>query len=103
MSDWTVLAGLGGAALVAASESDLPHAVLFGSCLTACKARPTRKETPMKSMLLSSIAVVGVCLVLGACGDSGGSGVTPDVRPVTPENQVTPGAANFQNPEQRSN
>lgn len=53
--------------------------------------------------LFASIAAAGLCLSLAACGDeSGGSGQAVEARPVNPENQVTPGAANFQNPEQRS-
>ncbi len=52
--------------------------------------------------LVATLAAAGLCLSLTACGgDDASSGQAVEVRPVNPENQVTPGSANFQNPEQR--
>lgn len=52
--------------------------------------------------LVAALAAAGLCLTLAACDEGGGaSGQAVEAKPVNPENQVTPGAANFQNPEQR--
>ncbi len=53
--------------------------------------------------LVATLAAAGLCLSLAACGEGdGSSGQAVEAKPVNPENVVTPGSANFQNPEQRA-
>ncbi len=53
--------------------------------------------------LVATLAAAGLCLSLDACGgDDATSGQAVEAKPVNPENVVTPGSANFQNPEQRA-
>ncbi len=52
--------------------------------------------------LVAALAAAGLCLTLAACGEGdGASGQAVEPKLVNPDNVVTPGAANFSNPEQR--
>ncbi len=52
--------------------------------------------------LVAALAAAGLCLSLAACGEGdSSSGQAVEAKPVNPDNVVTPGAAKFQNPEQR--
>lgn len=57
----------------------------------------------MKTALITTFAAMTFCLCLAACSDGdSGPGVVAEPKPIDPANQVTPGSANFQNPEMRN-
>jgi hypothetical protein len=56
----------------------------------------------LRTTLVVAVATTGLAM-LAACDNSGGAPQEAEVKPVDPANQVTPGSANFSNPEERSN
>jgi len=55
----------------------------------------------LRNTLVVAVATTGLAL-LAACDSSGGGPQEVEVKPVDPANQVTPGSANFANPESQN-
>lgn len=55
----------------------------------------------LRNSLVVAVAATGLAM-LAACDNSGGAPQEAEVKPPDPANVVTPGSANFSNPEMRN-